>query len=80
MTSNYKMEKPLTESLFLAELRRRVADAGSLKAFGREVGIAPSYLSNVLRGQKPFGKDFARRLGYDIVSLYVKRSDEHSKT
>jgi hypothetical protein len=52
-------------------LREAVRAAGSQKAWAERHGIAQSYVSDVLRGERELGKQFLVALGVRRVTRYV---------
>jgi transcriptional regulator with XRE-family HTH domain len=67
----------VTESEIIALIRQQVADAGSLRGLARRLGIAPSYLSDVLTGKAPPGDAVLGPLGYEkITSVSYRKANQ----
>ncbi len=48
--------------------------AGGVRRFAAEIGVSPSYVSDVLNGRRAPGPPFLKRLGMRKVVLYKKES------
>lgn len=59
----------------LTLLQLRCDEAGSLGAWARVNGIAPAYVTDVLRGNRPPGPKITDALGVERVVSYEERSD-----
>lgn len=58
----------MTYEQLIAQLRKRVAKAGGVRAFGREIGISATYVSFALNGRVTnLGVKFLKRAGYEAV-------------
>ena len=55
----------------MARLRQRAARAGSQAALAQQLGITPTYLSEVLGGRREPGPKFLRALGLRRVTVYL---------
>lgn len=58
----------MTESQFRAMLQEEVDNADSLRAYAKEIGISPGYLSLLLNGTKPISDAVAQVFGYREVA------------
>ena len=67
-----------TDYVFDEDLRPRlqqmVAQATSQRAFATAHDIDHTYLSRVLRGERPIGKTLAALLGYTMIPCYAPLS------
>lgn len=64
----------ITHAELIALLREQAQP--SAKAYAQRVGIAQSYLSDVLNGRRDPGKSILRALGYERVVLYRKKGEQ----
>jgi transcriptional regulator with XRE-family HTH domain len=58
------MQKKFTQDDVLQIIRREV-DATSLRQTATRVGIAPSYLSDILNGNRAVSEEIARKFGFE---------------
>lgn len=58
------MPKRIQKAVLLDQLRQRVRQAGTQKAFAASCGITQQYLSDVLSGRREPGPKLYRALGY----------------
>lgn len=55
---------------FIQELRMRIEEAGSQKAFAEAVGISEPYLSDILAGRREPGEKILKPLGLQRKVIY----------
>lgn len=60
----------LSEKDILDLLRQRCQEVGTAKAVAEQLGVAPSYVSDVLAGRREIGKSIFEKLGYERVVMY----------
>lgn len=58
------------------ELEKRIAKAGSQKAFADELAISASYLNDILQGKRSLTPAVLSKLGYVRVSVDVPGNKE----
>jgi hypothetical protein len=67
------------------EVRQKVAalrdKLGGVRALGREIGAAPSYVSDVLSGRRAPGPDFLKAVGIrkEVIMRYVDEEPEKDR-
>lgn len=50
-----------------------IDQAGTKRAIARSLGVSEAYFGDVLLGRRPMSVEFARKLGLEKVTVYVKR-------
>lgn len=60
----------------LDELNRRIAKAGTAKAFANEVGLSAVYISDILNGKRDFSDRVLKILGFEKRVKIVKAKGE----
>jgi hypothetical protein len=65
-----KDEAVLSEEEFVEEVRRRIAEFGSLVQASKEPYISTEYLSLVGRGLRRPGPAFVKGMGFERVTVY----------
>lgn len=55
-------------------LTGRIEDVGALRLVASELGISVAYLHDVLHGRRPVSEGLAKRMGWERVVVFVKRS------
>lgn len=63
----------LTAHEMRAIIGDRVHEEENQAATAHGLGISPQYLSDILRGRREPSQTVASALGYDRVTIYVKR-------
>lgn len=61
-----------TKNPVIEELQVRVEKAGSQKAAADELGIHPSYMTDLLQGKRNPGEELLEKLGFARVVVHVK--------
>lgn len=61
-----------TVTFILRQLESRVRAAGSIRKAAVQLGVSKTFLSAVLRGQKPPGYRLARAVGFVPKVLYLR--------
>lgn len=59
------------EDQVMAELRRRTAERGAIKAVAYEAGLAQSAVSNVIGAARPMPPALAESLGYRLAWVKI---------
>lgn len=60
----------------LADLRREVAEAGSVAAWCRTHDFTPQFIGDVLHGRRNITENLGKALGYHKVTRWVKSDDK----
>lgn len=64
----------MTKERVIAMLEQMAGELGSQKDLAQQLGIAPSYLSDVMAGKREPGDKIIRQLGLKKVVVYEKGS------
>ncbi len=62
----------MTEDEVIAELRARIAAAGSLRALAREWGVSPTWVSLVANGKSAIGQSLLTPMGITKRFIYER--------
>lgn len=69
------MLKSLNHKQFIDHIRAQFGWKGMV-AYAKKVRIAPGFLSEIISGKKKVSAATAKKLGFDIVTLYVPRKKQ----
>lgn len=70
----------MTQHEVIETLRQMAAELGSQKDLATQLGIAPSYLSDVMAGNREPGDKILSQLGLAVEKHYVPRRSSTRKT
>jgi DNA-binding transcriptional regulator YdaS (Cro superfamily) len=62
----------MTRRSIQQHLKQLVHDVGDQKTAATQIGVSPTYLSEVIRGTKPPGPKILKAIGFRRVEAYEK--------